>query len=207
MPVNLRIVGRSSSSFTRIARIFAAELGVPYELRVVRDLLSTNPDDYAGNPALKLPVLESPDGTWFGALNICRQLALASEQPRSVLWPEALRGSRLVNAQELTLHALGTEVALVMSQLGGAGGSAHQNKLRQSLLNVLAWLEQHVSTIRAELPAERDLSYLEVALFCLVTHLEFRDVLPLAPYPNLAAFCRTFAERPSARDTPYVFDP
>lgn len=207
MPANLRIVGRSSSSFTRIARIFAAELGVPYELRVVRDLLSTNPDDYAGNPALKLPVLESPEGTWFGALNICRQLALASEQPRSVLWPEALRGSLLVNAQELTLHALGTEVALVMSQLGGTGGSAHQNKLRQSLLNVLAWLEQHVSTIRAELPAERDLSYLEVALFCLVTHLEFRDVVPLAPYPNLATFCRTFADRPAARDTPYLFDP
>lgn len=207
MPANLRIVGRSSSSFTRIARIFAAELGVPYELRVVRDLLSTNPDDYAGNPALKLPVLESPEGTWFGALNICRQLALASEQPRSVLWPEALRGSLVVNAQELTLHALGTEVALVMSQLGGTGGSAHQNKLRQSLLNVLAWLEQHVSTIRAELPAERDLSYLEVALFCLVTHLEFRDVVPLAPYPNLATFCRTFADRPAARDTPYLFDP
>ena len=206
MKPRVRIVGRSSSSFTRIVRIFAAELGVPYELRVVPDLLSTKREDYGGNPALKLPVLEDARGTWFGALNICRQLSLASERPLSVVWPEALHSPLVANAQELTAHALASEVALVMSTLGGGQGGLDQSKLRQSLLNVLAWLEQNVSSIRAELPAERDLSYLEVALFCLVTHLEFRDVLPLSPYPELADFCRTFAERPSARDTPYEFD-
>jgi glutathione S-transferase len=203
---SLRIVGRSSSSFTRIVRIFAAELGVPYELRVVPDLLSTNREDYGGNPALKLPVLESPQGAWFGALNICRQLSLASERALSLVWPEALHSRLLVNAQELTNHALASEVALVMSALGGAQGGPQHSKLRQGLLNVLSWLEENVTSIRAELPAARDLSYLEVALFCLVTHLEFRDVLPLAPYPKLADFCQTFAERPSARDTPYQFD-
>jgi len=203
---SLRIVGRSSSSFTRIVRIFAAEFGVPYELRVVRDLLSMKREDYGGNPALKLPVLEDRSGAWFGALNICRQLSLASERALSVVWPEALSSPLLANAQELTSHALASEVSLVMSTLGGAQGGPHQNKLRQSLLNVLAWLEQNVSAVRAELPAERDLSYLEVALFCLVTHLDFRDVLPLAPYPELTEFCRTFAERPSARATPYQFD-
>jgi len=34
------IIGRSSSSFTRVARIFAAELAIPYTFEIVRDLQS-----------------------------------------------------------------------------------------------------------------------------------------------------------------------
>ena len=58
----------------------------------------------------------------------------------------------------------------------------------------------------AALPADRDLSYLEATLFCLVTHLEFRGVVPVAPYPALANFCASFAQRASARETAYHFD-
>jgi len=43
-------------------------------------------------------------------------------------------------------------------------------------------------------------------LFCLVTHLEFRDVLPTASYPELNRFCQQFATRASVRDTSYRFD-
>ena len=43
------IIGRSSSHFTRVTRIFAAELGVPYTLQVVPDLLSCDAADYGGN--------------------------------------------------------------------------------------------------------------------------------------------------------------
>src|SRR5687768_16863330 len=68
------LFGRSSSHFTRVARIVAAELGVAYTFRVVPNLLSTNPSDYGGNPALRLPVLHTAEGEWFGALNICRAL-------------------------------------------------------------------------------------------------------------------------------------
>src|SRR5690554_2468986 len=42
------IFGRSSSHFTRVTRIFAEELDVPYSLEVVRDLLSTDANDYGG---------------------------------------------------------------------------------------------------------------------------------------------------------------
>ena len=201
------IIGRSSSSFTRITRIFASELGVEYELRVVRDLMSSNVRDYAGNPALKLPILQASTGTWFGALNICRALALGSTRELHIVWPEDLREPVLANAQELTVHALATEVALIMSKLGGdVDGVSHQSKMRASLLNVLDWLDANAGGILAGLPGARQLSYLEVALFCLVTHLEFRDVVPVAQYRELTAFCRLFAERASARATPYCFD-
>jgi len=48
------LVGRSSSHFTRVARIFCHELGVEHELRIVGDLMSADAGDYGGNPALKI---------------------------------------------------------------------------------------------------------------------------------------------------------
>jgi hypothetical protein len=78
--------------------------------------------------------------------------------------------------------------------------------MRTSLLGSLAWLETHANDALAQLPSNRDLSYLEVTLFCLVTHLEFRRVAPTESYSALNAFCRDFAERPSARATAFRFD-
>jgi hypothetical protein len=40
----------------------------------------------------------------------------------------------------------------------------------------------------------------------LITHLDFRQVLAIAPYPSLVAFCQRFGERPSCRETGYRFD-
>ena len=54
------IVGRSSSHFTRLVRLFALELGVAYEFAPVYDLSSLDARDYAGNPALKLPSAGTP---------------------------------------------------------------------------------------------------------------------------------------------------
>ena len=56
------------------------------------------------------------------------------------------------------------------------------------------------------LPPERDLSFLEVSLFCLVEHLQFRQVVSLDPYPALRAFAQRFGARTSARATAYAFD-
>jgi glutathione S-transferase len=207
----LTLIGRSSSSFTRLTRIFAAEFAVPYAFRVVPSLLSLDPRDYGGNPALKMPALHTPQGTWFGATNICRVLSRRAGAPRRVVWPEQLDQPLTANAQELTLAAMSTEVAVIMSTVGAPPGaasaeSAHAVKMRASLLDTLAWLDAHLERVLEALPSERDLSYLEVALFCLVTHLEFRNVLPVAPDGALGAFCRRFAERPSAAQTPYRFD-
>jgi glutathione S-transferase len=200
------LIGRSSSSFTRITRIFAAELGVAYHFRVVPNLTSLEPADYGGHPALKLPALEATEGTWFGSLNICRAFARQVSGAPLVVWPEALDEPTTANAQELTLAAMSTEVALIMSSLGGNAEGPHAVKMKKSLVDTLAWLDRHLEQVLAALPARRDLSYLEVALFCLVTHLEFRSVVPVTAYAALGAFCQRFAERPSAEQTAYRFD-
>jgi glutathione S-transferase len=201
------IIGRSSSHFTRITRIFAAELRVDYSFRVVRDLLSTDPADYGGNPALKIPSLQTPQGVWFGAQNVCRELWRRSSSRPRVIWPEELDQPLLANTQELVLQAMSTEVSLIMAKAGNASDSSpSQAKNRKALVNMVSWLEEHAPAALAALPPQRDLSFLEVSLFCLVTHLEFREVLPTAPYAALNRFCQQFSTRPSAAETTFRFD-
>lgn len=53
----------------------------------------------------------------------------------------------------------------------------------------------------------RDVSLLEVTLFCLVEHVAFRHTLPLEPHPGLVRFASSFAKRPAAVQTLYRYDP
>lgn len=204
-PSRLVILGRSSSHFTRVTRIFAGELGVEHEFRVLFDLTSTDPADYAGNPALKIPVLVTQKGSCYGALNACRELARRSSENRLVVWPEALPDALACNAQELVLHAMSTEVILIMAKMTGGAASVPAKALR-SLENTMAWLEGNASDVLGSLPEPRHLSFLEVSLYCLVTHLEFREVLSTESYPALREFAERFGTRASARVTAYCFD-
>lgn len=200
----ITLVGRSSSVFSRVARIFASELSVPYEFQIVRDLMATAQPAYGDNPALRIPVLRTATGDWFGTINICRELARRAPAPLRVVWPEQLDTASLANAQELVLQAMATEVELIMSGKN-AESTPHLEKRRASLEASMQWLDQHASAIVTALP-ERDVSYLEVTLFCLIEHLPFREVLSVAAFQNLTRFGSTFAERASARNTPFVFD-
>jgi glutathione S-transferase len=201
------ITGRSSSHFTRLVRVFALELGVACEFAPVRDLASLDTRDYAGNPALKLPVLTMGGVTVFGAENICCALAESAPQGRRIIWPEDLHDVHARNAQELVWHAMqaqvqlgfGTQIAMLPAD------SIYFAKAAAGLRNVLAWLDENVQAIIDALPPH-DISMLEVSLFCLIEHLAFRATVPLQQYGQLTAFARMFGQRASAQDTPYVFD-
>jgi glutathione S-transferase len=197
------IIGRSSSHFTRVVRIFALELGVAHAFEPVTDLRSLSAGDYGHNPALRMPVLRAGNDEWFGALSICRTLQRAATRERRVLWPEQLTTPLLANAQELTLQAMATGVELVMSR--DTPDSAYTTKRRASLENSLQWLDARIDAALGALPA-RDLSYLEVTLFCLTRHLTFRDLVATAAFPRLQAFCDIFEARASAASTPFVYD-
>jgi hypothetical protein len=124
-----------------------------------------------------------------------------------VVWPEELDEPLLANAQELVLQAMATEVSLIMAGLAGTrDDNVHHAKMRKGLVNMMSWLEENARPALAALPPQRDLSFLEVTLFCLVTHLEFRGVLPTASYSELNRFCQQFATRASCGETTYRFD-
>jgi glutathione S-transferase len=202
------LFGRSSSHFTRVARIFAAELGVAYDYAVVSDITSLDEQAYGQNPALKVPSLTGPNGPFFGSLNVCRELARASERRPALLWPEDCASSLLSNAHELVVHAMSVEVALIMSKIGAVPGSppsAPESKLRASLSKTLAWLDSRWSQVLSQLPA-RDLSFLEVSAYCLITHLPFREIASVDQFTSLSSFAEEFGKRESARSTTYRFD-
>jgi glutathione S-transferase len=203
----LQIVGRRSSLFTRMPLIFAEELGVPYEIVPIYDMTAIGPEVYAGNPALKLPILRDGDAVLFGAQNICRALLERAASPKRILWPEDLTDPPARNAQELVWHAMATQVQIVMGTVVNKlpADNPYFAKAYTSLIGSLAWLDSNLPVLLDKLPA-RDISLFEVSLHCLVEHLVFRPTLPVSPYLSLVQFSREFSRRPSAQDTIYRFD-
>lgn len=205
--MTVEIIGRSSSHFTRVARIFAFELGVEAKLVPIYDLAALDEGSYAGNPALKLPSLRRNGSLLFGTQNICRALAELAIPSRRVVWPEDLRDDLSRNAQELVWHGMAGQVQIVTGTLlaGLPADNGYFVKGRRGFEGALHWLDANLQSTLDALPA-RDLSVLEVTLFCLVDHLRFRETLPLAPYPALLGFRDAFARRPCAVATAYTFD-
>lgn len=204
----LQIVGRRSSHFTRLTRIFAEELGIAYEIVPIYDMTERDPGTYADNPALRLPILRVEDGVVFGAENICRALADRAQPERPIVWPEHLRKNISRNAQELVWHCMTTQVQIVFGTVLAKlpGDNLYFEKARSGFAGALAWLDAHLAEALAALPASRQLSMFEASLFCMIDHLHFRQTLPVEQYAALEAFARAFAERPSAQRTPYQFD-
>jgi hypothetical protein len=200
-----RIVGRSSSHFTRVLRLFAEECAVRCDFQVVPNLLSEEAAAYGGNPGLRVPTLITAQGPIFGSLGGCRALAPLASRSLRMVWPEATPLGVAANALELSLQAMSTEVALIMATATGAAASPYALKSRTALAGLLGWLECNVLEALAALP-ERDLSYLELSLFCLIDHLEFREVMVLDQHERLRSFRELFAERPSATATRFRFD-
>lgn len=198
------IQGRSSSHFTRTARIFALELDVPHTFRPVLDLTSLDTATYADNPALKIPILIDAHGPLYGTENICRELARRSSKADGCVLRGASADRLLANAEELVLHAMSAEVNIITAKL--AGDATVPPKVLRSLENSLEYLDTHLHAVLASLPTHRTLSFLEVTLFCVVTHLPFRQVLDPSPWKNLTVFAQRYAERPSAIATEYRFD-
>ncbi|MBU6247339.1 MAG: glutathione S-transferase family protein [Xanthomonadaceae bacterium] len=201
------LIGRSSSHFTRVVRVIAAELGVPYAFRPVFDLASCDPADYGGNPAMKLPVLHLGAEAVFGAENICRTLAERHSGTGRILWTEQLPGPAARNVQEMVWHAMAAQVQMVFGTQAAhlPADNLYFAKAARGLAQVLAWLDARLDDVLVALPP-RTTSLMEVSLFCLLEHLDFRPSVGWEDHRRLQAFAAGFAQRPSARATAYRLD-
>jgi glutathione S-transferase len=196
------LIGRSSSHFTRTARLFAHELGVAHTFRPVLDMTKLEAANYGDNPALKVPILVDADGPLYGMENICRALTRRSALGPRVIQRGDVPARVVANAEEMILHAMSSEVILIMGGVDQPGPP----KVRPSLEGALAWLERNVDGVLAALPPERALSFCEASLYALVTHLPFRKIADVSGYARLGAFCEAFGQRAGARATEYRFD-
>ena len=204
----IEIIGRTSSHFTRMVRIFAEELNVPYRLIPVPDMTAVSAEAYGGNPAMKLPVMRVGDSKLFGAQNICRALAQRSIRKPRIVWPEDLGDPLASNAQEFVWHGMAAQVQIVLGVVicKLPAENTYFVKARDGFVGTLRWLDAHFAGLCSDLPATRDLSLLEVSLFCLVDHLIFRPTVSITPYRTLLRFAEEFAKRSSAQSTTYRFD-
>jgi glutathione S-transferase len=203
------LIGRSSSHFTRVPRMLALELGIDLAFRPVYDLGSRHVADYGGNPAMKLPVLRLAGGqAAFGAENIARTLAELVPGRLHTVWTEQLPGVEARNMQELVWHAMAAQVQLVFGTQAAKlpADNLYFVKAAEGMANVLAWLDAHVDGVLATLPPSRNLSLLELTLFCLIEHLRFRSTVALDAYGALSRFTDAFGRRDSAQHTAYRFD-
>jgi len=200
------LIGRSSSHFTRVPRIFAHELAVEHDFEPVYDITSTEQRVFADNPALRVPALRTPAGIWYGSLPVCRELARRSREPARVLFAEDLTEPKASNAQEIVSEMMNTEVTVIMARVTGVPGDLpFFEKPKARLAASVAWLDRELPAVLASLPPHT-LSFLEVSAFCLCTHLEFREIMSIQDRPNLVAFVKRFEARASAQKTPYFVD-
>jgi glutathione S-transferase len=204
----LQIIGRRSSHFTRLTRIFAEELNVPYEIVPIHDMAARNPEVYADNPALKLPILRTQGSVLFGAENICRALAELAEKSDQITWPEQLRDTISRNAQELVWHCMTAQVQIVFGSVIAKlpAENIYFEKARAGFEGALTWLDANLADALRALPQSRRLSLFEASLFCVIDHLHFRATIAVEKYSALASFTREFAIRPCAQSTRYEFD-
>ena len=204
----MQIHGRRSSHFTRVTLMFAEELAVAYELVPIYDMKDLARARYSDNPALKLPILQRGDDRLFGTINICRGLAEAAHAYDAIVWPEDVRDTLSRNANELVWHCMSAQVQLVFGTVIGKlpADNVFFAKGRAGLEGALQWLDGNLDDALQALPASRRLSLFEVALFCLLEHLVWRETLTLDALPKLNDFVRSYGQRPSAQRTPYAFD-
>lgn len=181
---------------------------MPYELVPIHDITSGSPEIFGANPAMKLPTLRTSDGRLiFGSENICRVLHGLSRGDRVVIWPEDLEDDLSRNAHELVRHAMAAQVQLAFGVAINhlPAENAYFVKARAGLEGSLRWLDEQLGAVMNRLPP-RDLSLLEVMLFCLVEHLSFRPSVSLEPYARLREWTKQYGRRDSAIRTEYRFD-
>jgi hypothetical protein len=95
-------------------------------------------------------------------------------------------------------------VSLIMAKLDNPG--TEPTKPRHSIEACLDYLDREIDAVLQRLPARRRVSFVEVALFCVVRHLPFRQLLDVTRWQRLTDFCEEFEKRDSARYTEYRFD-
>ena len=76
-----------------------------------------NPEVYAGNPALKLPILRRNGSVLFGAQNIWpRHSRTRAAAPKRIVWPETLRDDLSRNAQGARRHCMAKQGCRLSSE-------------------------------------------------------------------------------------------
>jgi glutathione S-transferase len=197
------------SHFARKVRILLAELDVPFELRFVPNLLSSDPADFGGNPILRIPTLLHGERWIIESDQIVRYI-VETWDPGDRLGCLALDPEQR-NVLSILSALMAAEVELILSARSGIEGvdaMPYFQRHHAVIEHCLVWLEEHgrhqwlgtddADESGAKQRRKRAFSYLDVTLVAAWEHLQHKQLGPnLERFPWLAERVALFAERPS----------
>lgn len=195
----LTLLGTPLSHFTRKVRIVLHELAIPFDFKLVPNLLEADAARYGQNPLMRVPTLINGDRWIIESDHIARHVVAtrAPHDPLNVLTPTPADLNQLAVVNGIMAH----EVTIILAARGGLSDvMAHTyfQKLGDAITSGLSWLDY-------TLDAERErFDYVDVATICMWEHLVHYELVPgLQGFPRIAGRVARFSSRDSvARTTP-----
>lgn len=203
----MRIYGTPPSHFTRKVRVLLQELGLPYEFKVfeMSRLGEVGEENFAGNPLHLIPVLDDGAEKIFDSSIICEYLIdrYGAGKEISSYYPVASEKVRDQKRLIIINGAMSAGVSLIRAKRSGIEAWDDYAFFRQEKAAIAAaqrWLEKELGA-RTSFYKGR-FTMLEISLQCLLEWAAFRGfILPEGEIPNLYAFMRHQARRPSFAGT------
>jgi glutathione S-transferase len=184
----MRVLGTTTSPYTRKVRVLLNAIGRPYEFLDIRSEPGATALKSAA-PLGKIPVLVAEDGTVVPDSSLIVAWLWAKEAPalRDAGWdldPDAFADRALQTVVEGALDAAINHRYL---RLDGFVETGYIAKQRQRVERVMTWLDERVAF---KLP----LGASALSLGCTLDWIAFRDVLELDRWPALAGFRQSWKD-------------
>jgi glutathione S-transferase len=196
----MELYGTAPSPFTRKVRVILNELGLSHDFRLITELLSSRPQDFADNPLLLLPSLHDQGRKIIDSSIIAQYLieTYGSEKSSLSYFPNG--GDKFADLKRLALINGGMDagVKIIRARRSEIPDFEKYPMFQQeetALKAALDWINQ-------DLPGNAyyagTFSTLEVTLQCFLDWALFRNlVTSLDAWPQLKAFNVYHQGRPS----------
>lgn len=203
----MQVYGTPPSHFTRKVRVLLQELGLPYEFVKfeVKDLMAVGADKFAENPLHLFPVLVDGNQRLFDSDAICEYLIERYGQGKelSAFFPFPEHKTRDRQLMVLINGAMSAGVSVLRARRSGVEDWKKHAWLCQEMEAISGgarWLEKTFADRTSLYPAR--LTMVDITLQCFLEWAEFREMITdWGALPNLKAFMRANAERPSFKAT------
>ncbi|NQU49748.1 MAG: glutathione S-transferase family protein [Planctomycetes bacterium] len=193
----LQLYATPLSHFARKIRILLGELGVPFELVFVKDLLSSHPADFGGNPILRIPTLVDGEHWIVESDQIARHVVEKFDAEDHLHCLDMTVDQR--NALSMINATMGAEVEILLSARSGIAdiqSYSYFQRHYEVIQHCLIWLEKNGKRIWPK----NEFSYLDIALICMWDHINYYQTIDnLGDFSLLKQRADMFSSRPSVQ--------
>lgn len=161
------------SHFSRKIRILLDLYNIDYEMIDIGNVVSSDIDNFAHNPLMKVPTLEYEGQLIFDSDNIAAFIVRKFDpSDRFNFFTNDLR---ILNARAVMNGVMNEEVKIILAKRTGVPTEQYDffTKAHKSIAQGLDWLE-----INHTIFSTSHLSYAEIHLVCLIEHLQHYKMLP-----------------------------